>query len=124
MRTADELPLVVATAPPSRRMPRSLPCRSPSCPKSRFLRPYARRPRPVPISDSVMSSKFCCDSQRNGGPIVAGPSAPLILRFSAAQRLLTWEVRHRPNMRCLSHGFHDLKPLLTAALDSSQLSPV
>ncbi len=33
------------------------PCRSPSCPKSRFLRPYARRPRPVPISDSVMSSK-------------------------------------------------------------------
>src|SRR5260221_897244 len=49
---------------------------SPACPKSRFLRPYARRPRPVPLSESVMSSKFCCDSQRNGGPIVADALSP------------------------------------------------
>lgn len=31
-----------------------LPC----CPKSRFLRPHARRRRPVPISDSAMSSNW------------------------------------------------------------------
>src|SRR5262245_3572889 len=37
-RAAAGLPLVVTTAPPSRQMPRFLPCRPPSCPTSRFLR--------------------------------------------------------------------------------------
>src|SRR5262249_15439707 len=75
-RAVAGLPVVVTTAPPSRQMPRFLPCRPPSCPTSRFLRPYARRPRLVPISDLVMSSKFCCDSQRNGGPIVGDAISP------------------------------------------------
>src|SRR6516162_5112998 len=45
-----------------------LPCRSRSCATFRFPMAYARRSQQVPISVSVMSSKFCCASQRNGGP--------------------------------------------------------
>ena len=64
------------TAPSSRPMPRSSPCRSRSCPKSRFRRRRASGQQPLPISGSAMSSRFCCASRRDGGPIVADATSP------------------------------------------------
>src|SRR6266496_4436353 len=98
-------------------MQRSLPCRSPSCPTSRFLRPYAIRPRPVAISDSVMSSKFCCDSQRNGGPIVA---ADLTFLFSSAT-VPTWWTQHPAKYPVLTGWFAGPKADAVARLTVSEL---
>ena len=61
---------------------------------------YTRRSPPVPISDSVMSSKSCCASQRNGGPIVVGAILATCHSCSPAQRFPSGGRSIRPNIQC------------------------
>jgi protoporphyrinogen oxidase len=62
--------------------------------------PLPRRSQPVPISDSVMSSKFCCASQRSGGPIVVGAILATCHSCSPAQRFPSGGHSIRPNIQC------------------------
>ena len=61
---------------------------------------YTRRSQPVPISDLVMSSKFCCASQRNGGPIVVGAILATCHSCSPVQRFPSGGHSIRPNIQC------------------------
>ena len=71
-----------------------------SCATLRFRMPYTRRSRPVRISDSVMSSKSCCASQGNGGPIVADMILASYHSCSPAQRFPSGGRSIRPNFQC------------------------
>ncbi len=96
----DGLPHTVTTAPSTKPMPQFLPCRFRSCATFRFRMAYTRRSQPVPISVSVMSSKFCCASQRSGGPIVVGAILATCHSCSQVQRFPSGGRSIRPNFQC------------------------
>jgi len=81
-------------------MPQSLQCRFRSCTTFPFRMAYARRSQSVPISDSVMSSKSCCASKRNGGPIVVGAIVATCRSCSPMQGFPSGGHSSRPNIRC------------------------
>src|SRR5215471_16617774 len=97
---ADRLPLTVTTAPFTKPMLQFSPCRFPSCATFRFPMACTRRSQPVPILGSVMSSKFCCASQRNGGPIVVGAILATCHSWSPVQRFPSGGHSIRPNIQC------------------------